>query len=135
MRFFKKKDKRRKDGNNDGYGSMPGGGGGLPGFGNSDFRSGGESYGGAPPQLFGSRPTRRSAMLLARFEAKILDRIFAFVCPQSVDESYETCEQSSIEDACMLCDLRDLARCVLVCRRWREAAVGRLYVDALFLVL
>ncbi|KAM7202759.1 hypothetical protein V8F20_004273 [Naviculisporaceae sp. PSN 640] len=136
MRFFKKKDKRKKDStNNNGYGggpiygAMPGYGPGTsstsspPGYGGSGFRSGAEA---APPQ-FGPRPTRRSAMVLAQFDASILNRIFGFVCPHSLDESYETCEQSSIEDACMLCDLRDLAACVGVSKRWREVALKRLY--------
>jgi hypothetical protein len=39
-----------------------------------------------------------------------------------LDESYETCEQSAVEDACMLCDLRDLAHCVQVCKAWHPAA-------------
>lgn len=55
--------------------------------------------------------------------APILQRVFAFVCPHSRDESYETCEQSAIEDACMLCDLRDLSHAGLVCRAWRKVAV------------
>lgn len=133
MRFFKKKDKRKKDPSNDGhcgpiYGAMPGYGPGAsstsspPGYGGIGFRSKAE---GAPPQ-FGPRPTRRSAIVLAQFEQSILDRIFSFVCPHSRDESYETCEQSSIEDACMLCDLRDLAACVSVSKRWREVAIKRL---------
>lgn len=54
---------------------------------------------------------------------QILERIFSFVCPHTRDESYETCEQSAIEDACMLCDLRDLAHAGLVCKRWKKAAV------------
>lgn len=138
MRFFKKKDKRKKDlANNNGhggspiYGAMPGYGPGTsstsspPGYGGSSgFRSGAE--GGAAPPQFGPRPTRRSAMVLAQFEPSILNRIFGFVCPHSLDESYETCEQSSIEDACMLCDLRDLAACVGVSKRWREVAIRRL---------
>ncbi|KAM7204192.1 hypothetical protein V8F33_001827 [Rhypophila sp. PSN 637] len=134
MRFFKKKDKRKKDqGGNNGYGGgpnygpMPGYGPGTssPGHGGSSgFRS--SAAENAPPQS-GPWPTRRSAMVLAQFKPTILDRIFGFVCPHSRDESYETCEQSSIDDACMLCDLRDLAACVLVCKRWREAALKRLY--------
>lgn len=52
----------------------------------------------------------------------ILQRVFAFVCPHAKDESYETCEQSAIEDACMLCDLRDLAHSGMVCKSWRKAA-------------
>ncbi|CAJ2508065.1 Uu.00g092510.m01.CDS01 [Anthostomella pinea] len=57
----------------------------------------------------------------------ILERVFAFVCPHSRDESYETCEQSAIEDACMLCDLRDLSHAGRVCKRWRKTAVALMY--------
>lgn len=57
----------------------------------------------------------------------ILGKIFAFVCPQSTDESYETCEQSALEDTCMLCDLRDLAHCTAVCKTWRASALNLLY--------
>jgi hypothetical protein len=53
----------------------------------------------------------------------VLRRIFALVCPHAEDESYESCELSAKEDACMLCDLRDLSCCVRVCRRWRRAGV------------
>ena len=55
--------------------------------------------------------------------APILQRVFTFVCPHCADESYETCEQSAIEDACMLCDQRDLAHAGMVCKQWRKAAV------------
>jgi F-box-like len=50
----------------------------------------------------------------------ILELIFNLVCPHTQDDSYESCEQSATEDACMLCDLRDLAHCAQVCRRWRK---------------
>lgn len=55
--------------------------------------------------------------------APLLQRVFAFVCPHSQDDSYETCEQSAIEDACMLCDLRDLAHAGMVCKTWRKSAI------------
>lgn len=54
----------------------------------------------------------------------VLTRIFSFVCPHAQDMSYESCERSAEEDACMLCDLRDLSYCVRVCRRWRKTAVS-----------
>lgn len=53
----------------------------------------------------------------------ILERVFSFVCPHCCDESYETCEQSALENACMLCDLRDLSHAGQVCKRWRKAAI------------
>ncbi|KAI1391269.1 uncharacterized protein F4822DRAFT_436709 [Hypoxylon trugodes] len=57
----------------------------------------------------------------------ILERVFSFVCPHCCDESYETCEQSAREDACMLCDLRDLSHAGQVCKRWRKAAIKLMY--------
>ncbi|KAI1076333.1 hypothetical protein F5B20DRAFT_333498 [Whalleya microplaca] len=57
----------------------------------------------------------------------ILERVFSFVCPHSCDESYDTCEQSAIEDACMLCDLRDLSHAGQVCKRWRQSAIRLMY--------
>jgi hypothetical protein len=53
----------------------------------------------------------------------ILQNIFSFVCPHTSDESYETCEQSAIEDSCMLCDVRDLAHAGMACKAWRKAAI------------
>ncbi|KAJ4306560.1 hypothetical protein N0V88_001364 [Collariella sp. IMI 366227] len=59
---------------------------------------------------FLSRPSYRSAALLAQLPRPVLARIFGFVCPHATDETYATCEQSAVDDGCMLCDLRDLAR-------------------------
>ncbi|KAG6355848.1 hypothetical protein INS49_015228 [Diaporthe citri] len=72
-------------------------------------------------------PNRASAAKLAALPAPVLERIFAFVCPHTQDCSYETQEQSSLEDACMLCDLRDLSHCVMVNRRWSKTAAKVLY--------
>lgn len=52
----------------------------------------------------------------------VLTRIFALVCPHAVDSSYEKSEESMTEDGCMLCDMRDLAHCALVCKRWNPVA-------------
>ncbi|PYH48509.1 F-box domain protein [Aspergillus saccharolyticus JOP 1030-1] len=57
----------------------------------------------------------------------VLNRIFAAVCPHTVDDSYETSEESMTEDGCMLCDMRDLAHCALVCQRWYLEARALLY--------
>lgn len=73
------------------------------------------------PSLF--PPTQRSAALLARLPPSILQRIFGFVSPNSLDDSYETCERSSLDNGCMLCNLRDLSHCIAVCREWRRAAL------------
>lgn len=145
MRFFRKKDKQ-KNGSGDGRHGWR-----LPGFGSSSNKyagpdSRGYRLGGSRPDGYDSgdvpygdyfqpRPTHASAALLARFPASVLERIFGFVCPHTRDETYSTCEQSSVDDACMLCDLRDLAHCVAVCKKWKEEAVKLLYVFSSFSLL
>lgn len=57
----------------------------------------------------------------------VLQRVLSFVCPHTSDESYETCEQSALPDACMLCDVRDLANAGSVCRMWRKASIPIMY--------
>jgi hypothetical protein len=130
MKFFKKKDKRKEKGSGlPGFGA----GAGEKHYGDGNRKAG--SHHGSSPQYSGSggaaahhasvfRPmvTRASATTLLSLDPAILQRIFAFVCPQATDQTYETCEQSAIEDACMLCDLRDLAHCVAVCKKWRDEA-------------
>ena len=59
---------------------------------------------------------------ISRLPVKILEEIFASLCPHTRDESYSTSEESMIDDGCMLCDMRDLAQCALVCRQWTETA-------------
>lgn len=73
-------------------------------------------------------PSRASAQLVAQVPAAVLQRIFAFVCPHSRDETYETCEESANDEGCMLCDLRDLSHCAQVSRAWRASAITLLYV-------
>ncbi|KAH6850771.1 hypothetical protein B0I37DRAFT_414151 [Chaetomium sp. MPI-CAGE-AT-0009] len=141
MKFFRRKDKRKND-----SASAPGR---MPGFGSSSAYGGYDSvdsrpdshrpFGSPPSNSFDPRahsqytnrpqpmPTRASATLLSNLPVAILERIFTFVCPHSRDESYATCEQSSVEDGCMLCDLRDLAHCAAVCRRWKGEAIKLLY--------
>ncbi|KAG2411573.1 hypothetical protein HFD88_009129 [Aspergillus terreus] len=57
----------------------------------------------------------------------VLRRIFASVCPHTVDNSYDTSEESMTDDGCMLCDMRDLAHCALTCKRWFTDARELLY--------
>jgi hypothetical protein len=71
------------------------------------------------PQQYGTPPAS-GIELIAKLPASLLERIFSFVCPHTHDETYESCEQSAVEDTCMLCDLRDLAHCAQVSRRWRK---------------
>ena len=78
------------------------------------------------PLLF--PPSPFSARLLAALPTKVLERIFTYICPHALDETYETCEESANDKGCMLCDLRDLAHCAQVNRIWRSAAIKILYV-------
>ena len=55
-------------------------------------------------------------------EARILERIFVFVCPHAQDDMYTTCEEATA-DGCMLCDTRDLAHCSMVCKSWSAEAL------------
>jgi hypothetical protein len=64
----------------------------------------------SPPRVPGRDCTKR-------LPRTVLARIFAFVCPHTVDNTYDTSEEST-SDGCMLCDMRDLAHCALVCKRW-----------------
>jgi hypothetical protein len=131
MKFFKKKSKRRDEklgdnGYDAGYRSLNGGYDDSSSRAPQQLRYAGG--GGVRSSQFRPMATRASAIALTNLPPTVLRRLFAFVCPHAEDDSYETCEQSSIEDACMLCDLRDLAHCVAVCRRWRKEAIKLLYV-------
>jgi len=118
MKFLKRGKDKKKQGSGGGSGFFHGSGGGAA-----------EKGGDLADIQFSRgmpRPTRASAGLLAGLPLTILKRIFAFVCPHSQDESYEVCEDSYTENACMLCDLRDLAHCVQACKAWAEAGKGLL---------
>jgi hypothetical protein len=67
-------------------------------------------------------PSSSSGRLVAQLPTRVLQCIFAHVCPHAKDESFESCEGSAVEDTCPLCDLRDLSHCAQVSRRWREVA-------------
>ncbi|KAL4782779.1 hypothetical protein BJX76DRAFT_277895 [Aspergillus varians] len=68
-----------------------------------------------------------AAYLIKRLPDPVLARILSFVCPHATDSSYDTSEESMTEDGCMLCDMRDLAHCALVSRRWYTVAQSLLY--------
>nr|POE72774.1 hypothetical protein CFP56_30713 [Quercus suber] len=72
-------------------------------------------------------PARGGRDFTSRLPAKVLGQIFTYVCPHTQDTSYEPSERSQIGDGCMLCDLRDLAKCAQVCRKWYGIAQALLY--------
>ena len=53
---------------------------------------------------------------------KVLKIIFEFICPHTLEKSYEAGERADVGDGCMLCDLRDLAHCAAVSRSWYRPA-------------
>ncbi|KAI1963868.1 hypothetical protein LOZ58_001728 [Ophidiomyces ophidiicola] len=58
---------------------------------------------------------------------KVFYNIFTYVCPHSADDSLTPLEESIAGDGCMLCDMRNLAQCALVCRKWYGVAQDLLY--------
>ncbi|KAJ5706672.1 hypothetical protein N7488_006473 [Penicillium malachiteum] len=74
-----------------------------------------------PPHSTGRDVTRK-------LPRAVLAHIFRFICPHAFDHSYETSE-NSMTDGCMLCDMRDLAHCTQVCRRWYPEAHLLLYTN------
>ncbi|KAK5111352.1 hypothetical protein LTR62_005192 [Meristemomyces frigidus] len=80
---------------------------------------------------YSSPPSRipRGRDYTQRLPERVLDLIFAYTCPHSCDLSYDSSERSQIGDGCMLCDLRDLARCAQVCRKWYGRAQKALYTS------
>ncbi|KAJ5919570.1 hypothetical protein N7454_009405 [Penicillium verhagenii] len=74
-----------------------------------------------PPHSTGRDATRK-------LPRAVLVRIFGFVCPHALDNSYDTSEDS-MTDGCMLCDMRDLAHCTTVSRRWFPEAHALLYTN------
>jgi len=58
----------------------------------------------------------------ARLPPNVVRNIFRFVCPHTLDKSYEVSENADVADGCMLCDLRDLAHCAQTRRGWYQTA-------------
>jgi hypothetical protein len=59
---------------------------------------------------------------IQRLPPKVVRRIFEFVCPHTLDRSYDISENSQVGDSCMLCDIRDLAHCAAARRDWYQLA-------------
>lgn len=58
----------------------------------------------------------------ARLPPALVEKIFGFVCPHATDETYADAEAASQDGACPLCDMRNLAHCRGVSRRWNTLA-------------
>ena len=56
----------------------------------------------------------------AKLDRKLLARIFTFVCPHTLDTSYQNLDDVDLGDTCMLCNLRNLAQCARVCKAWHD---------------
>ncbi|KAK3698114.1 hypothetical protein LTR37_017072 [Vermiconidia calcicola] len=84
-------------------------------------------YSSYPPMP--STPARFGRDHTTRLPEKVLNNVFTYICPHTTDRSYQPSEESSIGDGCMLCDLRDLAGCAQVCRRWYGIAQKVLYTS------
>ena len=72
---------------------------------------------------YSSRPTAAGFL-----PPNVLNLLFSYVCPHTLDESYLSSEESMEDDGCMLCNIRDLAHCAMMNRAWAEAAEKRLWV-------
>jgi hypothetical protein len=70
------------------------------------------------------------ANFTAQLDKKILTRIFGFVCPHTLDTSYQVLDEVDLGDTCMLCNLRDLAQCTRVCKAWHDPAMTLMYVNS-----
>ncbi|KAI9723017.1 MAG: hypothetical protein M1812_001466 [Candelaria pacifica] len=77
---------------------------------------------------YATSPARQGPQgLAARLPINVLELLFSIICPHTLDKSYMPSENSMVEDGCMLCDMRDLAHCAQVSRRWSEPAQKLLY--------
>ena len=64
--------------------------------------------------------------LMLKVPDAVLAQIFAYVCPHSEDETYDGNEDSTLDDRCMLCDIRDVAHCAQASKQWRRVALDTL---------
>ncbi len=69
---------------------------------------------------------RFAANPTAQFPATLLEKLLRYACPH--DDNYNSCEDSTVDGGCMLCNLKDLSQCALVSRQWSGAAENVLSV-------
>jgi hypothetical protein len=82
---------------------------------NNGYRGHHQGYASSSSPYYNRAPARDYTK---RLPPDVLTNIFAHVCPHALDDSLNSSEESMTEDGCMLCDMRDLAHCSLVSRRW-----------------
>ncbi|KAL8657638.1 MAG: hypothetical protein Q9226_001723 [Calogaya cf. arnoldii] len=63
----------------------------------------------------------------SRLPLKLLTAILTNICPHACDDNYLSLEESMRDGGCMLCDMRNLAQCALVSRRFLVATQTILY--------
>ncbi|KAL8695546.1 MAG: hypothetical protein Q9224_003369 [Gallowayella concinna] len=63
----------------------------------------------------------------SRLPLKLLTEILSNICPHACDDTYLSLEESMRDGGCMLCDMRDLAQCALVSRRFLVTTQTILY--------
>ncbi|KAL8704658.1 MAG: hypothetical protein Q9201_002192 [Fulgogasparrea decipioides] len=63
----------------------------------------------------------------SRLPLKLLTKILSYICLHAWDDNYLSLEDSMRDGGCMLCDMRDLAQCALVSRRFLVATQTILY--------
>lgn len=74
---------------------------------------------GAPTTY--SPKSRSGCDLTSRLPIKLLTSILLYICPHACDDNYLSLEESMRDGGCMLCDMRELAQCALVNRRFLVA--------------
>ena len=80
------------------------------------------------PTAFAPR-NRSGRDCTSRLPLKVLTEILSNICPHASDDNYLSLEDSMRDGGCMLCDMRDLAQCALVSRRFLVATQTILSVD------
>ncbi|KAL8835688.1 MAG: hypothetical protein Q9170_003227 [Blastenia crenularia] len=77
--------------------------------------------------LFRSPNNRTGRDSTYRLPLKLLTHLLSYICPHASDDNYFSLEESMRDGGCMLCDMRDLAQCALVSRRFLVATQTILY--------
>lgn len=75
----------------------------------------------APTARLPNNLNRSGRDLISRLPLKLLTAVLSDICPHALDDSLLSLEESMRDGGCMLCDMRDLAQCALVSRRFLVA--------------